>query len=626
MLLLVANSSQAWNLTHPTLTFSQKCKTQVDIDQIHARLITTGLVKNPFLTTKLILKFSSSPHTPIVEFARFLFFSDNFFCSKRNQGDPFLWNVIMKSFSHGNDPYKAFEVFCLMLENGVFVDEYSLSIVLKACSRMGFVKCGMQVHGLLRKLGFGSDLFLQNCLISMYVRCGCVDYGHQMFDRMLMRDSVSYNTMIDGYVKCGMLDVACCLFDFMPAEMRNLVSWNAMLTGYVKLDKGFDIAWELFDKMPKRDLVSWNLMLCCCVKSGNVEKATALFDVMPKKDVVSWAIMVDGYAKIGKVDVARRFFDDMPERDVISCNAIMAGYVKNSHYLESLKVFHDMLRESSLAPDSTSLLIALSAVAELGYIDEGIALHCYVEEHGFLVAGKLGVALIDMYAKCGSVDSAMGLFNDIQEKTVDHWNAMIGGLAIHGFGDLAFQLFMEMERLSLEIDDITFIAVLNACGHSGLVKEGMICFEIMRRAHHMEPKLQHYGCMVDILSRAGHVEEAIKFVNEMPIYPNDVVWRTLLSSCRNQEDIHIGDEMDKHLVGLNSHNSSSYVLLSNIYAQFGKWDYVRRVRTIMKERDLKKIVGSSRIELQGIVHEFSVGDKSHDQVEEIYSTLQMVCV
>ncbi|XP_059312904.1 pentatricopeptide repeat-containing protein At2g45350, chloroplastic [Lycium ferocissimum] len=625
-MLLVANSNQTWNLTHPTLTFSQKCKTQVDIDQLHARLITTRLIKNPFLTTKLILNFSSSPYTPVIEFARFLFFSDNFCCSKRNQEDPFLWNVIMKSFSHGNDPYKAFEVFCLMLKNGVFVDEYSLSIVLKACSKMGFVKHGMQVHGLLRKLGFGSDVFLQNCLISMYIRCGYVEYGHQVFDRMSMRDSISYNTMIDGYVKCGMLDVACCLFDFMPMEMRNLVSWNAMLTGYVKLDQGFDVVWDLFDKMPERDLVSWNLMLYCCVKSGNFEKGTAFFDMIPKKDVVSWAIMVDGYAKIGKIDIARRFFDEMPERDVVSCNAIMAGYVKNGHCLEALKVFRDMLRGSSLAPDSTTLLIALSAVAELGYIDDGIGLHCYIAENGFLVAGKLGVALIDMYAKCGNIDSAMGVFSEIKEKNVDHWNSMIGGLAIHGFGDLAFQLFMEMERLSLDIDDITFITVLNACGHSGLVKEGMICFEIMRRAHHMEPKLQHYGCMVDILSRAGYVEEAIKFVDEMPICPNDVVWRTLLSSCRNQENVHIGDPMDKHLVGLNSHNSSSYVLLSNVFAQFGKWDYVRRVRTIMKERDLKKIVGSSRIELQGIVHEFSVGDKSHDQVEEIYSTLQMVCV
>ncbi|PHU29143.1 Pentatricopeptide repeat-containing protein, chloroplastic [Capsicum chinense] len=625
-MLLVANSSQTWNLAHPAFTFSHKCKTQLDIDQLHAQLITTGLVKNPFLTTKLILKCASSPHTPILEFARFLFFSNNFCCSKRNREDPFLWNVIMKSFSSTSDAHKAFEVFCLMLENGVLVDEYSLSVVLKACSRVGLVKRGMQVHGLLRKMGFGCDVFLQNCLILLYVRCGFVEYGHQVFDRMSIRDSVSYNTMIDGYVKCGMLDVACRLFDCMPIKMRNLVSWNAMLNGYVKLEKGFDVAWELFDKMPERDLVSWNLMLCCCAKCGNTEKATALFDMIPKKDVVSWAIMVDGYAKIGKIDIARRYFDDMPERDVISCNAIMAGYVKNGHCVEALKVFHDMLRGSNLAPDSTTVLIALSAVAELGYIDEGIALHRYIGENGFLVAGKLGAALINMYAKCGSVDNAMGVFNDIQEKSVDHWNAMIGGLAIHGFGDLAFQLFMEMERLSLDIDDITFIAVLNACGHSGLVKEGMICFEIMRRAHRMEPKLQHYGCMVDILSRAAHVEEAIKFVDEMPIYPNDVVWRTLLSSCRNQENVHIGDSMDKQLVGLNSHNPSSYVLLSNIYAQFGKWNYVRRVRTIMKERDLKKIVGSSRIELQGIVHEFSVGDKSHDQVEEIYSTLQMVCV
>ncbi|CAN4111765.1 unnamed protein product [Withania somnifera] len=490
----------------------------------------------------------------------------------------------MKSFSNGSDPCKAFQLSCLMLENGVFVDEYSLAIVLKACPGMGFVKRGMQVHGLLRKMGFG---------------CGFVEYGHQVFDRMFMRDSVPYNTMIAGYVKCGMLDASCRLFDCMPMGIRNLVSWNAMLTGYVKLDKGF---------------------------VGNAEKATALFDMIPKKDVVGWAIMVDGYAKIGEIDIARRYFDDMPERGVISCNAIMAGYVKNGHCLEALKVFHDMLRGSSLVPDSTAVLIALSAAAELGCIDEGIALHCYIEENGFLVAGKLGVALIDMYAKCGSVDSAMGVFNDFQEKNVDHWNAMIGSSAIHEFGDLAFQLFMEMERLPLDIDDITFIVVSNACGHPGLVKECMICFEIMTRPHHMEPKLQHYGCTVDILSRAGHVEEAIRFVNEMPIYPNDVVWRMLLSSFRNQENIHIGDPVDKQFVALNSHNSSSYMLLYNIYAQFGKWDYVRRVCTIMKERELKKIVGFSRIELQGIVHEFSVGDKSHDQVEEIYSTLLMVCV
>ncbi|KAL2460796.1 Pentatricopeptide repeat-containing protein [Abeliophyllum distichum] len=299
----------------------------------------------------------------------------------------------------------------------------------------------------------------------------------------------------------------------------------------------------------------------------------------------------------------------------------MVGYVKSGRCKEALKVFQDMLSGSGfdLAPDSVTLLTALSAIAQLGCIDEGVAIHRYMEDHGFLVSGKIGVALIDMYAKCGSIKRAMNVFKDVEKKGVDHWNAIIGGLAIHGLGDLAFDLFMEMERLHLKPDDITFIAVLNACGHAGLVKEGVVCFEIMRRFHKMVPKLQHYGCMVDILGRAGHVKAATRFVKEMPIEPNDVVWRTLLSACTNHENLSIGEPIAKHLIGMDSYNPSSYILLSNMYAQFGLWDYVRQVRTIMKERDLKKVPGCSWIELEGSVHEFFVGDTSNQPVTEISS-------
>ncbi|KAL3516993.1 hypothetical protein ACH5RR_023895 [Cinchona calisaya] len=508
-----------------------------------------------------------------------------------------------------------------MLERGVLVDKYSLSLVLKACSKMGLVKNGMQIHGLLRKCGFVSDLFLENCLISMYVRCGSIGNSRQVFDRMPRRDSVSYNSMIDGYVKWGMVDFARELFDCLLVEMKNLITWNTMISGYVKLEDGCELAWELFEKMPERDVVSWNMMTDCCVKSGKMRMAQILFDSMPEKDVASWAIMIDGYAKTGSVDVARGFFDDMLARDVISCNVMMAGYLKNGSFVEALKMYHDMMSHSDLAPDNTTLLIALSAVAQLGNINEGVTIHGYMRDNGFVAAGKLGVALIDMYAKCGDIDCAMRVFEDIEEKSVDHWNAMIGGLAIHGLGELAFDLFIEMERLCIEPDDITFIALLNACGHAGMVKEGMICFEILRRVHKVDPKLQHYGCIVDILSRAGHIEEARRFVEEMPIEPNTVILRTLLGACKNHENLSIGEPVAQHLIGLNSLNSSSYVLLSNMYAQFGLWDSVRNVRTIMKEKDLKKFPGCSWIELEGFVHEFFVGDTSHLQVREIFSTL-----
>ncbi|XVE76961.1 hypothetical protein DITRI_Ditri13aG0022900 [Diplodiscus trichospermus] len=620
-MLLCANLNQPWNSTLPTLLLLRKCKTSNDVNQIHARLITTGFIKNPILTTKIILAFSPSPFSPLVDFARYVFFTHHAFSSPIQDMDPFLWNAVIKSYSHGRDPERALGILCLMLEYGVSFDKFSLSLVLKACSHLGLMKEGMQVHGLLRKLNIGSDLFLQNCLISLYLRCGFVGYACQLFDSMPRRDSVSYNSMIDGYIKAGRIDLASELFGFMPMEYKNLITWNCMISGFAQLENGMDLALELFEEMPARDLISWNSMINGFVKCGNIEDAQALFNKMPKRDVVSWANMIDGYAKVGKIDLARRLFDELLERDIVVCNAMMAGYVQNGYCAEVLEIFYNLQSDDNLQPDNATLLIALSAIAQLGHIDKGLAIRQYLEENNFSLGGRLGVALIDMYSKCGSVKNAMLVFEGIEDKSVDHWNAMIGGLAIHGLGELAFNLLMKMERLSVEPDDITFIGVLNGCGHAGLVKEGMICFDMMRRVHKLVPKLQHYGCMVDILGRAGQVAEARKFIEEMPIEPNDVIWRALLSACRNHENIDVGEPVAKHLITLDSCNSSSYILLSNMYAGLGMWNAVGQTRMMMKGRNLKKIPGCSWIELEGTVHEFFVQDKSHPQVMEIYSLL-----
>ncbi|XP_058212898.1 pentatricopeptide repeat-containing protein At2g45350, chloroplastic [Rhododendron vialii] len=624
MLFCTNSHHQPWTSPLPTFSLLPHCKTQTDVNQIHARLLTTGLIKNPSLTTKLILSFSSNTdNNALVQFARYLFFSRH---SKRNKNnthfDPFLWNAVIKSFSHGDDPRGAVVVLSSMLENWVCLDEFSLSLVLKGCSRVGLVKEGMQVHGLMRKLGFGLDVFLQNCLLCLYLRCGCIGYARQVFDRMTDPDSVSFNSMIDGYVKRGMIGLARELFDGMMVKMKNVVSWNCMISGYAQSEDGLRVALELFEEMPERDLVSWNLMIDGCVKCGKMEIAHALFNEMLERDVVSWANMVHGYVKLGRVDIARELFDEMPERDVVSCNAMIAGYVQNGYCKEALKLFRDLQIGGNLSPDVTTLSVALSAIGQLGHIDEGVAIHHHIKENGFDLGGKLGVALIDMYSKCGNIDVAISIFEGVEEKNVDHWNAMIGGLAIHGFGELAFELFMEMKRVSVEPDDITFIGVLNGCGHAGLVKEGMMCFELMRRRYKVEPKLQHYGCMVDILGRVGQLESAMKFIEGMPIQPNDVVWRTLLSACKNYENFKIGEPAARRLIGMDSCNSSAYVLLSNLYAGYGMWDNVRNVRKVMKEKELKKVPGCSWIELEGAVHKFFSGDKSCPQVEEMYSILE----
>ncbi|KAL8167147.1 hypothetical protein V2J09_008646 [Rumex salicifolius] len=619
-MILSASLNQPWE---STLSLLHQVKSSSDVSQLHARLITTGLIGNPLLTQKLILQFCSSGHPPLIQFARYVFLSHHTSLKQLSPSDPFLWNAVIKSYSHGNDdPERAILIFSLMLENGVCADVYSLSLALKACFRSRSLRPGMQIHGLLRKLEFGSELYVQNCLITLYLRCGEVELAGQVFDRMPKRDSVSYNLMIDGYAKNGMLDSARIVFDHMPVEERNLVSWNSMIGGYVQSEAGLNVASELFEKMPERDLFSWNLMINGNAKCGRMDIASELFNRMGVRDVVSWATMIDGYAKLGKLDVARVLFEQIPEIDSVVCNAMISGYVQNSHCIEALDLFYHMLSLDESWPDITTFTVVLTAVAQLGKIDDGLRIHRCILDNKLAIKDKLAVSLIDMYSKCGSIDDAVKVFAGLEGKNVDHWNAMIGGFARHGLGDTAFEFMMEMQRISLKPDDITFIGVLNACGHAGLLKEGQICFELMRRVHKLEPKLQHFGCMVDILGRAGHIEEAVRFIEEMPMEPNGIVWRTLLSHCINYDNLCVGMKVAEHLMSSDSSYSGSYVLLSNLYAEFGMWEDVSRIRSLMKKRELKKVPGRSSIELMGVVHEFFVEDKSHSEADQVYSMLE----
>ncbi|KAE8650271.1 hypothetical protein Csa_009476 [Cucumis sativus] len=240
-MLVPANSCHLWPSTPPTLLLLRHCETQNDVNQVHARIIKTGYLKNSSLTTKIILNSISSPHKPLVEFARYVFFTRYAVQRiRRNHldDDPFLWNAVIKSYSHGNEPVRALVLFCMMLENGFCVDKFSFSLILKACARVCLVEEGKQIHGLLMKLEIGSNLFLLNCLIAMYLRCGDIEFARQVFDRMPIQDSVSYNSMIDGYVKSGTIDLARELFDSMPLEDKNLISWNSMLGGFAQTKDG----------------------------------------------------------------------------------------------------------------------------------------------------------------------------------------------------------------------------------------------------------------------------------------------------------------------------------------------------------------------------------------------------
>ncbi|CAA6656232.1 unnamed protein product [Spirodela intermedia] len=554
-----------------------RCRTTRDADQVHARLVTTGVLREPFTVAHVVLSLCSSPQAPLRHLARRIFFGPSQPPATSSSGDPFLWNAFIKTSSHGPDPGGAVLTFSRMVAHGILPDRFSFSLVLKACSRAAFLGEGLQIHGLLMKSGLYSDLFLQNSLISFYCRCGSVGTARQMFDRMRKRDSISSNLIINGYSMMGMMPSAQEIFDQMAKDERSSVSWNSMICGYARLGrKGIDAARHLFAQMPARDSFSWNSMIDGLVKSGNVELARALFNEMPDKDLITWNIMISGYAK-------------------------------NGCFIEALSLFQEMPSRGKLLPDSTTLATALSAIAELGQINDGLSIHEYIQRNQLPLGGKLGVALIDMYSKCGRLEKALKIFEISGRRSVDHWNAMIGGLAVHGYGRLALHLFQEMGRHSLRPDDITFIEILNACSHSGLVEEGLAFFSAMEAEYNMTPKVQHYGCVVDILGRAGRLEEARRLIEAMPMGPNEVVWRSLLSACKNHGSVGIGQSAAKNLLQISSCDSSSYILLCNMYAGVRMWADACRIRAAMKEREIRKVPGCSWIELEDSVHEFLVG-------------------
>ncbi|PIA27030.1 hypothetical protein AQUCO_08300008v1 [Aquilegia coerulea] len=354
---------------------------------------------------------------------------------------------------------------------------------------------------------------------------------------------------------------------------------------------------------------------------GDVVSARQLFDTMPEKSVVSLTTMITCYAKSGDVDRARVIFDDMDDRDVVCWNVMIDGYTQHGRPNEALELFRKMLSEK-MKPNEVTVLSILSACGQLGAIESGRWMHSYIENNGIRLNVQVGTALIDMYCKSGSVEDAELMFDRIKNKDVVAWNSMIIGYAMHGFSQEALQLFSRMCALGFQPSDITFIGVLRACSHAGLVEKGRQFFISMKDEYKVEPKVEHYGCMVDLLGRAGLLDEAYDLVKSMKMDPDPVLCGTLLAACRLHGNIALGEHIAEFLVNKNLANSGTYILLSNIYAAAGNWEGVARMRTMMKDSGIQKEPGCSSIEVENKVHEFLVGDLKHPKSKDIYLMLK----
>ncbi|KAK9160347.1 hypothetical protein Syun_006688 [Stephania yunnanensis] len=357
------------------------------------------------------------------------------------------------------------------------------------------------------------------------------------------------------------------------------------------------------------------------VRVGDVFGARALFDEMPVRNIASWNSMLAGYARLGDVVSASALFDEMPERDSITWTSMITCYSQNKQFREAIEVFEDM-RIAGVSCDAVTMASVISACAHIGALEIGRDMHVYAMRNGFKLDVFIGSALVDMYAKCGSIENSLVVFFKLKEKNLFCWNAIIEGLGMHGYGERALEMFKMMEVERVKPNGVTFVGVLTACTHAGLVEEGRRCFTSMIHHYSIAPGIEHYGCMVDLLGRAGMLEEALELIESMVVEPNAIIWGALLSGCKIHRNLEIAELALKKLMNSEPGNSGYYALLINTYAEANQWGEVARVRATMKEHGVeKKCPGSSLVEIAGMVHEFAASDNCHPMHSEIRTLL-----
>ncbi|XP_077242239.1 tetratricopeptide repeat (TPR)-like superfamily protein [Tasmannia lanceolata] len=417
---------------------------------------------------------------------------------------------------------------------------------------------------------------------------------------------------------------------FYQIHHPNIFTWNTMIRGYAESENP-QPAIHIHDQMRissiQPDTHTYPFLLKAVAKLMAVKEGGKIHSQTVRNGFESLSFVQNSlihlYAACGLTDNAYKMFESMTPRDLVTWNSVINGFAINGRPNEALTLFRQMGLEG-VEPDGFTMVSLLSSCAELGALALGRRVHVYLMKVGLSGNLHAGNALIDLYAKCGSIREAHRVFDEMGVRSVVSWTSLIVGLAVNGFGKEALQLFGVLERERLMPSEITFIGVLYACSHCGMVDEGFRYFKRMREEYGIVPKIEHYGCMVDLLGRAGLVEEAHDFITKITLEPNAVIWRTLLGACAINGHVALGEVARAHLARLDPKHCGDYVLLSNLYASEGRWLDVHRVRKTMLREGVKKAPGHSLLEVGNCVHEFVMGDRSHPQSEEIIDMLEEI--
>lgn len=557
---------------------------KVDIGmQIHAMVVKHGFEAVTPVCNSLINMYSRSG---MLRDARAIF-------DEMENKDSVSWNSMIAGHVTNGQDFEAFETFHNMQLAGAKPTYMTFATVIKSCASLKELGLVRLLHCRALKSGFST---------------------HQSVNTALMV----------ALSKCKEMDGAFSLFSLMHEGVKNVVSWTAMISGYLQ-NGGTDQAVSLFSQM-RREGVKPNHFTYSAILT--VQHTVFISEIhaeviktnYEKSSSVGTALL-DAYVKMGNINDAVKVFERIEAKDIIAWSAMLGGYAQTGETEEAAKIFCLLTKEGIKPNKFTFSSIINACAAPAAAVEQGKQFHACAIKMRLHNALCVSSALVTMYAKRGNIDSAREVFKRQQERDLVSWNSMISGYAQHGHAEKALEVFDEMQRRNLELDGVTFIGVITACTHAGLVDKGQKYFNAMVNDHHISPTMKHYSCMIDLYSRAGMLEKAMDIINGMPFSPGATVWRTLLAAARVHRNIELGELAAEKLISLQPQDSAAYVLLSNMYAAAGNWQERTNVRKLMDKRKVKKEPGYSWIEVKNKTYSFLAGDLSHPLSDQIYSKL-----
>lgn len=484
-----------------------------------------------------------------------------------------------------------------MLLIGVEPDGFTLPYVLKALARIQGIREGQQIHARSIKSGMlRFNVYVCNTLMRLYSVCGFVDDVQKVFDECPDRDLVSWTTLIQAFTKARLYR------------------------------KGVGAFMEMCDLKLRADGRILVVVLSACANLGDLNLGRKVHsyirhNIDMNADVFVGNALIYMYLKCDDSNSGYKVFDEMPVRNVVTWNAMISGLAYQGRYREALDMFRRM-QSTGPKPNEVTLVGVLNSCANLGVLELGKWVHAYMRRNHILADKFVGNALLDMYAKCGRIDEAFRVFESMKRRDVYSYTAMIVGMALHGEANWAFHVFSEMLRVGIEPNEVTFLGLLMACSHGGFVVEGKKYFFDMLNTYKLRPQVEHYGCMIDLLGRAGLVNEAEGIIHSMEIRPDAFAWGALLGACRIHGNVDLGERVMQKLMDLDPDENGTYVLMTNLYSSVHRWKDALKLRKTMKSKKMRKTPGCSLIEVDGVVHEFCKGDKSHPKSRVIYSVLE----